>query len=515
MIRKVTPGGVVTTLAGLAGEIYPGSTDGTGSAAQFYYPQGIAVDGAGNVYVADSGNNTIRKVTPDGVVTTLAGLAGSYGSTDGTGTAAEFSYPTGVAVDGAGNVYVADRFNNTIRKVTPNGVVTTLAGLVGSSGSTDATGSDARFNEPVGVAVDGAGNIYVADSRNNTIRQVTPGGVATTLAGLAGSSGSTDATGSAARFNDPQFVAVDGAGNAYVADTENHTIRKVTPDGVVTTLAGLAGSSGSTDSTGSAARFSSPSGVAVDGTGNVYLADTYNHTIRKVTPGGVVTTLAGLAGGPGSTDSTGIAARFNRPGSVAVDGAGNVYVADTGNNTIRKGVPGGPVGSPVITAPPQSQVTAAASDVAFYFTVIDTGNGLTYQWRKGIVDLPGATNAMLALTNVMRAASGAYSVVVTGSAGSTPSSDATLRVIVPQRVEGGTNLHRLPDGRFQLHFRDPDGTLASDLSRFEIHSTTNLIGAGTIWETNTTVLSIINGLIRFEDAGSTNLLRRFYRVIER
>ncbi|MGA2867464.1 MAG: immunoglobulin domain-containing protein [Verrucomicrobiota bacterium] len=376
-IRKVTPAGVVTTLAGLAGS--PGSDDGTGSAARFYFPRGVAVDSAGNVYVADTWNDTIRKVTPGGVVTTLAGQAGSLGSDDGTGSAARFDWPYGVAVDSAGNVYVADTANNTIRQVTPAGVVTTLAGLVGGNGvavdsagsvyvadtynhtirkggvvttlaglagnwgSADGTASAARFWGPNGVAVDSAGNVYVADTYNHIIRKVTPGGVVTTLAGLAGSYGSADGTASAARFDWPVGVAVDSAGNVYVADSANNTIRKVTPGGVVTTLAGLAWSCGSADGTGSAARFSTPIGVAVDSAANVYVADTYNCTIRKVTPGGVVTTLAGLAGSPGSADGTASAARFNGPQGVAVDSAANVYVADFWNYTIRKVTPGGVV----------------------------------------------------------------------------------------------------------------------------------------------------------------------------
>jgi sugar lactone lactonase YvrE len=346
-IRKVTPDGVVTTLAGLAGS--SGTNDGTGSAAQFNDPCGVAVDSAGNVYVADTGNDTIRKVTPGGVVTTLAGQPGSSGSADGTGTNAQFNGPFGVAVDSVGNLYVADDDNNTIRKVTPDGVVTTLAGLAGSSGSADGTGTNAQFNFPDGVAVDSAGNVYVADWGNSTIRKVTPGGVVTTLAGLAGIPGSADGTGSAARFGSanggPRGVAVDSAGNVYVADTQNFTIRKVTSGGVVTTLAGLAGSWGSADGTGSAAQFADPSGVAVDSAGNVYVADTDNNTIRKVTPGGVVTTLAGLAGnvGIGSADGTGSAARFWWPEGVAVDSAGNVYMADTHNDTIRKVTPDGVV----------------------------------------------------------------------------------------------------------------------------------------------------------------------------
>ena len=183
-IRKITPAGVVTTFAGTAGQ--SGSADGTGAAARFTNPEGTAVDGAGNVYVADTFNDTIRKITPAGVVTTLAGTAGQGGSADGTGAAARFAFPTGVAVDGAGNVYVADTDNDTIRKITPAGVVTTLAGTAGQSGSADGTGAAARFNSPFGLAVDGAGNIYVADEDNDAIREITPAGVVSTLAGTAG-----------------------------------------------------------------------------------------------------------------------------------------------------------------------------------------------------------------------------------------------------------------------------------------------------------------------------------------
>ena len=328
------------TLAGLAGS--SGSTDGTGSAARFYYPHGIAVDTAGNVFVGDTVNNTIRKVTSAGVVTTLAGSAGSYGSTDATGSTARFYNPYGVAVDTAGNVFVADYNNHTIRKVTSAGVVTTLAGTAGSFGSTDATGSAARFKNPVGVTVDTGGNIFVTDQKNHTIRKVTSAGVVTTLAGTVGSFGSTDATGSAAKFYEPFGVTVDTAGNIFVADSLNLTIRKVTSAGVVTTLAGLAGSSGSTDATGSAARFSYPFGVAVDTVGNVFVADRNNRTIRKVTSAGVVTTEAGLAGTSGSNNGLGSAARFNFPGGLTVDSSGNVFVADSYASTIRNSVSSAP-----------------------------------------------------------------------------------------------------------------------------------------------------------------------------
>jgi sugar lactone lactonase YvrE len=275
---------------------------------------------------------------------TLAGNTG-YGSADGTGSAAQFAFPCSAAVDSAGNVYVADTVNSTIRKMTPvgtNWVVTTVAGLAGCTGTNDGTGSAARFYYPNGVAVDSAGNVYVADTYNYTIRKLTPVGtnwVVTTLAGLPGHAGSTE---------------VDTNGNVYVADEGNCTIRKVTPAGVVTTLAGLAGNIGTVDATNNAARFAYPIGVAVDMAGNVYVVDNGDYTIRKVTPVGtnwVVTTLAGLAGYIAEIDGTGSAARFNEPFGLAGDMAGNLYVADSGNSTIRKGFPASSVPPPMLQPP--------------------------------------------------------------------------------------------------------------------------------------------------------------------
>ena len=304
---------------------------------------GVALDAAGNVYVANSGRNTIVQITPAGVASTLAGVEGLSGSIDGTGSAARFSGPQGVAVDSAGNVYVGDTGNHTIRKITPAGVVSTLAGSPSLIGSIDGTGSAARFNIPIGVAVDAAGNVYVGDTSNHTIRKISPAGVVSTLAGLAGNPGIADGTGSAANFNQPFGVAADAAGNVYVADSTNRTIRMITPAGVVSTLAGSATLSGSTDGTGSAALFRIPQGVAVNGAGVVYVGDTGNDTIRAITPAAVVSTLAGLALNGGSTDGTGSFARFNQPQGVAVDAAGNVYVADRFNNSIRKVTPAGVV----------------------------------------------------------------------------------------------------------------------------------------------------------------------------
>ena len=241
--------------------VHAGFADGTGTAAQFNGPFGVAVDVDGNVYVADTYNYRIRKITPAGVVTTLAGNT-NYGYADGAGAGALFYLPKGVAVDPAGNVYVADENNQRIRKITPTGTVTTLAGSTG--GSTDGDVSVAQFSTPGGIAIDADGNLYIGDTGNHRIRKITPAGVVSTLAGS--TQGITDADGSAARFNKPTGVVVDGDGNIYVADDDNERIRKVTPSGTVTTIAG-GFAPGFTDGVGEDATFSSPTGIALDGSG--------------------------------------------------------------------------------------------------------------------------------------------------------------------------------------------------------------------------------------------------------
>ena len=313
---------MVTTLAGSSA----GYMDGTGTAAQFSSPSGVAVDSSGNVYVADSVNHRIRKISPAGGVTTLAGS--SAGNNNGTGTAAQFNFPFGVAVDSSGNVSVADYSNQRIRKISHAGVVTTFAGS--SPGYVDDTGTAAKFYNPVGVAVDSSGHVYVADTFNHRIRKISPTGVVSTLAGS--SSGYADGTGTAAQFDDPFGVAVDSSGHVYVADKDNHRIRKIDPTGVVSTLAGS--SSGYADGTGTAAQFDDPRGVAVDSSGNVYVADKDNHRIRKISPTGVVATFAGSS--QGYMDGTRTAAQFNFPFGVAVDSSGYLYVGDTSNHRIRK-----------------------------------------------------------------------------------------------------------------------------------------------------------------------------------
>jgi sugar lactone lactonase YvrE len=271
----------------------PGSADGTGAIARFNHPGATAIDSAGNVYVADMGSHTIRKITPTGVVSTLAGTTGVAGSADGPGVTASFFFSTfwvgngsdsasGLAIDNAGNLYVADSGNHTIRKITPAGVVSTLAGTAGVVGSADGTGSTASFSVPSGLAVDGMGNVYVADLGNYTIRKVTPAGVVSTLAGTAGVKGHADGVGAQASFNDPMGLATDSAANVYVADNGNHTIRKITPAGVVSTLAGTAGVMGFTPGSLPGV-LAYPAGLAISGT-SLYVTTGNGVAVVKLVP---------------------------------------------------------------------------------------------------------------------------------------------------------------------------------------------------------------------------------------
>lgn len=309
---------VVSTFAGQGSA---GSQDGIGTTAGFWNPRAIAVDSSSNVYVADSTNNRIRKITPAGVVTTLAG-SGSMGSSDGLGTSASFSYPAGVAVDASGNVYVSDYYNNKIRKISPSGQVTTLAGS-GSEGKLDGPASTASFQGPSGIAVDKSGNVYVADTLNSLIRKITPTGTVSTIAGT-GIPAYGDGQGTTASFFYPEGLALDSAGNIFVSDTMNDVIRKITPGNAVTTLAGKG-------------NFNSPRGLAVDSAGNLYVADVNNQLIKKVTSAGVVSTLAGNGlPAPSSYDGVGTDASFYDPLGVAVAPDGSLFVVEYGAYKIRK-----------------------------------------------------------------------------------------------------------------------------------------------------------------------------------
>ena len=369
LIRKLSVAtGTVTTLAGVAGTL--GNRDGIGAAALFSRPKGVASDGAGNLYVADINNCAIRKVViATGAVTTFAGLGASDYSLDGIGAAARLGTPGGAATDSAGNLYVTDRDANSIRKIVlSTGVVTTLAGS-GQIGAADGRGTAASFFNPNAIVGDGAGNLYVTDTENNSIREIGAAtGIVTTIAGGPMTT----------LFGQLAGIAADGTGNLYVADISANVILKVViATGGVTTFAGSSGRSGASDGVGAAARFDAPNGLAGDGAGNLYVADSNNSTIRKIVIAtGTVTTLAGAAGQVGAADGVGAAARFTYPSTVACDGSDVLYVSD-GNGTIRKIMLGSAtVSTPIGVAGRQGVLLGAlpaSLNVPYGLAVLSTG----------------------------------------------------------------------------------------------------------------------------------------------
>jgi len=523
----------------LAGVSSIGSRDGAGATARFYSPQDVVTDATGNAYVTDEGNHTIRKITPTGTVSTFAGTFGEAGSADGTGTAAKFDSPQGLAIDAAGNLYVADTGNQIIRKITPAGLVSTLAGLARISGNTDGTGSAARFNRPRRIALDPNGNLYVTEAGNNDVRKITPAGVVTTFAtnlqfpetddiqarvpvsygaiavdptgnvyvstydiynehsvltpsgywpnyyyigsvrkltpdggntrlwetsvtltydhqvfnaGVSaltfnaagqlvcsqgylivryapqtdgspafvtlagdGTIGSADGPAASAKFGFPTALAYDRNGNLLVADAGNNVVRKLSAANEVTTLAGLAldRAAATIDGTAEAARFVAPGSLASDAAGNIYVADRPAHCIRKITPSGVVTTLAGTAGSAGYLDGPGSNALFNEPAAIAAQSDGTLFVADYANRVVRKIAPDGTVSSlangarfelPISVAvdsagnvyvanaveqairkvPPAGDVSVFAGDISSAGSVDGTGISARFTWPRGL-----------------------------------------------------------------------------------------------------------------------------------
>ena len=409
----------ISTLAGVAANT--GTNDGVNQDARFSFPVGLALDSAGNLFVADFLNHAIRKLSRTGTnwaVTTIAGLPGTLGYADGTNSDARFNRPTGIAVDKAGNLFVSERGNHDIREISPvgtNWVVTTIAGLPMAIGFQDGTNSEALFHLPSGIAMDNSNRLYVADTSNSAIREIAPLGtnwVVTTIAG-----GLTnifvDGTNMEASFDFPYDIALSASGKLYVADWGNNAIREMSQvgnDWIVTTIAGTGGV-GATDGPGIVASFNNPAGVAVDRAGNVYVTDQSNSTIRKLAPGQTGWTVTTLAGQPlktGSTDGVSTNALFKKPWGIAVDGSGNLFIADYSNSTIRSGTAPAS-GAPVLhigLSGGQIILTWPVSPAGYVLAATDTlGSGSFWvAVTNGVVTI----GDQMAFTNNMTTAGGFY-----------------------------------------------------------------------------------------------------------
>lgn len=420
-LSYVTNRVVVSTVAGSV----PGYSNGPAATALFKSPEGICWDPTGNLFVADTMNMCIRRISTDGVVTTVAG--GKAGYVDGLGTEAQFRWPTSVDADSAGNLVVADLNNGRIRSLGVDGAVRTLAGI-GGYGYVDGPAKVAQFHDPIGVVFDGAGNVLIADSTNHVVRHLSVAGQVTTWAG-SGEMGHRDGPGTTAQFFYPQGLALHPDGTLYVADWT--WIRKVTPAGEVSTVAGDS-AAGFMDGPGAQARFRRAFGIAVDEDGTLYVADRDNAALRRISPAGVVETLAGT-GSRGNSDGTGRQAQFNNPAGIALAESGILYVADSGNSRVRRieiEMPGDL--PPAITGQPQDQTVTV--DGTAVFTVDAAGTPpLTFQWRKDGVDLAGATSQRLSLPHIQLADAGVYTAVVSNASGAVTSRGAVLTVTPPPR----------------------------------------------------------------------------------
>ena len=418
----------ITTVTGSSA----GDAIGNPATARFNYPSGITNDG-GNVYVTDSGNHKIKKILSDN--STVSFVGSTQGFVNGTGAAARFDNPTGIVRIAFNDFLVCDNSNNAIRKVTSAGVVTTFAG--GTSGNADGTGTSAQFSSPFGIAVDAADNAYVTDYNNKRIRKITPLGVVTTLAGS--TSGFTDGTGAAAQFFSPTHIAVDASGNVFVAD--GNAIRKITPSGVVTTFAGANTTGNYLDGNGTSARFNGINGLSFDGAGNLIVLDTFNYRIRKISPSSDVTTFAG-SGAFGNTDGDVATASFYSVVSVTkMMTTENLYLTDQNSHRIRKITPAPAATAPTISGVSSGFITSNSANISYTLNANNapTTSVINYGLSSGaltsqISGFSATGNTLLSSAIMISGLSAStiyyYQIVATNSAGSTLSTTGSFTTTV-------------------------------------------------------------------------------------
>ena len=367
-VRFVDVSGAIHTLAG-DGYLHAIGDGGLATAAALSLPNAVALDSSGSLFIADTGAERVRQVSAAGIIETLAGTGvAGYGMEPGPATTAPLNIPSGVAMDPAGGVIIADSSNNRIREVGLDGLIRTVVGDGFWGLAPDNTPPlQAPLGAPRGVCVDPAGVIYIVDTSNHRVWRAVPGADLTDAAGN-GTPGDAGDGGPArlAQLNSPSACAIDSAGNLYIADTDSHRIRKARPDGIIVTIAGIgqAGFSGD-GALATAAALNSPRGVAADSDGNVFIADTGNNRIRQITPDGIMETIAGQDGPAFSGDGgPAVSARLNAPAGLVLDGSGDLYLADSGNNRVRRLVPDGTIAPAVTTQPVAAMVVNAASMAA-------------------------------------------------------------------------------------------------------------------------------------------------------